>query len=185
MIKYLLFFFILNSCVSYHLTKEGGYRVDDPHVFTYNKKKYQKFRSGLIDTSAIYVRVEKKSCFGIDSLQNSPMYTLRFFAHGQVLFSYFTKDKVDLMNNPNIGIPGYFIIDGTKVKIDRFETINGGQTGKYFGRVMDNGDLLFFDQPPEMYYNSFFLLEKFEPDSSKTIWRKIKPQELRHFVPDW
>ena len=28
-----------------------------------------------------------------------------------------------------------FIAEGTKLKIDRFEDINGGQTGKYYGKI--------------------------------------------------
>jgi hypothetical protein len=178
--------FFLSSCVSYHFTKEGGVRVDNPKVFKYNKKRFTKLDKGLIDTNSIYFKESTYDKWRTPELKSSYNEFARFFSTGQVLFvSCDSFPKIDIINNPNIGIPGYFIVKGTKLKIDMFEDLNGGQTGKYYGRLQPNGDIIFFEQSPETYFSSFSMLEKKSGKDRFSVWRKIKVDSLKNYKPNW
>ncbi|HEX4887225.1 MAG TPA: hypothetical protein VFV37_04180 [Luteibaculaceae bacterium] len=178
----------LNSCsVSFHRTESDGVRVNDSRVFKYNKNKYKKFRGRLLDTACIYLKVkEYHNNWTPDTGYNRKTQFVRFFAGGQVLFT--ACDSIpneELINNPNVGVPGYYIIEGTKIKVDRFELTNGGQTGKYFGRVLENGDLIFYEERPETYFNSFFLLEKAVGKLKYSLWKKIKYSNRDNHTLTW
>tara|TARA_B100000676_G_scaffold308818_1_gene370648 strand:+ start:2627 stop:3202 length:576 start_codon:yes stop_codon:yes gene_type:complete len=185
---YLAMITIMTSCVGYYFTDEGGVRANNPKVFKYNKQKHiVKDKTG-IDTNAVYILHSihgkwnrNSSIWGIS--QNS---FLRFFNSGQVLFV--TCDSVPTpneINNPNLGTPGYFIVKGTKLKIDMLQLINGGQTGKCFGRINKNGDLIIFENNPETYYSSFFLLENLEGRRSFSVWKKTKTEDFKIYKPNW
>ena len=186
LLSYIFFCLLITSCnrAEYFVTDKGGYRVKDPTVFEYNSVVYlEKIDFNLIDTNSIYV---------IDSLVN-PYDSIkhkktsgrfcRFFPKGQVLFArYDSIVSADLVNDKEIGNPGYFTMDGDYVKIDMFQKLNGGQTGKYFGKVLENGDLMFYEQRPETFNESFRKLEMF---GYKTYWKKLKLEEFETYQPKW
>jgi hypothetical protein len=176
----------LNSCVGYHLTSEGGFRVNNPKVFKYNKARFTKLGKELVDTNAIYFKDSTYNKWTNPKWQTYSKEFVRFFNTGQVLFVGCDRvPNIDKINNPNVGTPGYFIVIGTKLKIDMFQELNGGQTGKYYGRIQPNGDIIFYEQRPETYYSSFSRLEKAEGNDRFSIWRKIKVGRLKHYKPNW
>ena len=179
---------ILNSCVDYYRTADGGFRVSNPKVFKYNKDKYKNLRSGLIDTTSIYLKSEEYNKGKQDSISYQNDEFARFFSGGQVLFVRFdggSPPQLELINNQNLGIPGYYIVKGNKIKIDKFQLTNGGQTGKYFGRVLENGDLIFYEARPETYRGSFNRLEKNVSKTKYSIWKKIDIIGIIHYNPKW
>jgi hypothetical protein len=190
--SYLILISLFFSCaktmgpdVEWYYTKDGGPRLKNPADFEYNTEELRRADKSLIDTSAIYV---------IDSLYDPYDETVkekkldggrfcRFFSNGQVLFvSYDSILTMDVINNPEIGTPGYFVIEDNKLKTDIFQNLNGGQTGKYFGLIKINGDLVFFEQRPETYDESYKGLEDF---GKKTVWKKTMLNGIDHYKPNW
>lgn len=169
------------SCgIKHYYTKDGGVRVYDTTIFDYRNVKDRFGKDSPIRTDLIYV------CDSIYNKWNSPKWIkaeerfVRFFNSGQVLFVY-PDDTINLeiVNNPEVGTPGYFKLDGDKLKIDMFQNLNGGQTGKYFGRVNEKGEIVFYEQRPETYYSSFKWLEKAEGSKRFSIW---KPKKNKRFT---
>ena len=174
--------FFLYSCVSYQTNTEGGIRVNNPNKFKYNKHRFTTRQKQLIDTNAIYL---------LDSIFN-PYYTplfpapktkfVRFFSGGQLLFvKCLGMPSLAQINNPNLGIQAYYFVDKDILKTDRFEELNGGQTGKYFGRILPNGDIKFFEERPTLFFGSIKTIEKGE----YTIWKKIPVAGIDHYKPSW
>lgn len=178
-----LFFVMLflSACVKYYTTPEGGYRVKNPKEFKYNKPKYTKRDKSLIDTDAIYLIDSIHTYWDSKHVQNE---FVRFFPGGQVLFIKTNgMPSSYLINNRDVGTPGYFILKGKRIKIDMFQDLNGGQTGFYFGKVLENGDLMFYEQRPETFlFAPFSALER---NGQKSFWKKIKVPELESYTPNW
>ncbi|MEM9928504.1 MAG: hypothetical protein AAF840_01670, partial [Bacteroidota bacterium] len=117
-----LCFLLLSSCLAYQTTTEGGIRLENPKKFKYNKPKYTQATNALIDVNAIYVRDSSYRHWEEPKWQKLPSSFLRFFAGGQVVRIWCDSlPTTTLANNPNIGIPGYFTTEGTKLKIDMFQ----------------------------------------------------------------
>ena len=85
------------------------------------------------------------------------------------------------INKPNLGIKHYYFVNKDILKTDRFKELNGGQTGKYFGRILPNGDIKFFEERPTLFFGSIKTIEKGE----YTIWKKIPVAEIIHYKPNW
>ena len=177
---------LLTSCVKYHITSDKGIRVQNPKVFKYNKPRYTKLYKSLIDTNAIYYKDSTYDNWASPQWRTHSKQFVRFFNTGQALFvdcnAFPTVEKI---NNPNVGVPGYFINIGTEIKVDMFQNLNGGQTGKYYGRIQSNGDIIFYEQRPETYSSSLNRLEKEEGKFRFSIWRKIKIDSLKSYKPNW
>ncbi|MBX2921447.1 MAG: hypothetical protein KF746_04570 [Chitinophagaceae bacterium] len=143
----ILLLLFLASCVKYHITSDEGVRVNNPKVFKYNKTRFTKLDKGLIDINAIYYKDSAYDKWSNPKWRTYSKEFVRFFNTGQVLFvSCDSFPTIDKINNPNVGLPGYFIVIGTKIKVDMFQDLNGGQTGKYYGRIQPNGDIIFYEQ---------------------------------------
>jgi hypothetical protein len=172
----------MTSCgVSYYLTEEDGYRVNNPKVFEYNRPQYTRLDKGAIDTTAIYLIDSTNS--GYPSTWRKRNRFCRFFSGGQVVFiSCDGMPDTKLINNSKRGTPGYYFVDGDRIRIDMFQDLNGGQTGKYFGKIQANGDIMFYEQRPETYYGSFRGLER---DGQKSYWEKIRVDSIKHYKPNW
>lgn len=181
---------LLSACVSYHFTEEGSCRVDNPKVFKYNKPKYTLRDKGAIDTTAIYQIDSTYSPYpgSLNRGKSRKDQFCRFFSGGQVLFFSYeplpadVMPPIELINNRKRGTQGYYYIDGDRIKIDMFQLLNGGQTGKYFGKIQKDGSIMFYEQRPETFYGSFRGLER---DGRKSFWRKVKVDSLLHYKPDW
>ncbi|MBL7810049.1 MAG: hypothetical protein J0M29_18730 [Chitinophagales bacterium] len=175
-----LLFLTLNSCVKYHYNEEGGVRVNNSKVFKYNKERFRSMDKSQIDTNAIYILSEPHPMW--DSF-----WFIRFFPTGQVLF--IPCDTIPpgsgLINNKNKGIQGYYILKDSKIKIDMFQEINYGQTGKYFGRVESDGNILLFESRPETCFSIYPLVEKVTNKKNNSHWRKFPTDQLKHYKPDW
>ena len=178
---------LLVSCgIKHFYTNEGGVRVYESSVFDYRNVKNRFGKDSLIRTDVIYV------CDSIFNKWNTPKWIksephfVRFFKNGQVLFIY-PKDTInsEVVNNSELGTPGYFKLDGNKLKIDMFQNLNGGQTGKYFGRINEKGEIVFFEQRPETYYSSFRWLEKAEGSKRFSIWKPIEVEGIKEYLPTW
>ena len=187
-----LIIFILSSCVSYQRTDSGGIRTKSSKVYKYNKPKYRDIDFSQIDTNAIYLldtlynKYDKKE--PIKQIDGS---ACRFFSGGQVLFfHHYDSLSVDLINDKNAGTPGYFVVQEDKLKVDMFQNLNGGQTGKYFGYIRVNGDIVFYEQRPETYQGIFSIFHGgvysgLEQYGKKTVWIKSKIDGLLNYKPDW
>lgn len=177
----------LSACVPYHETAEGGTRVKNPSVFKYNRERFKKADKSLIDTEAIYVMDSMYNTWNTPKWKKTDHIFLRFFPGGQVLF-IFCKGlpTAEQVNNPNVGHQGYFTIQGTRLKVDRFHDWNYGGTGKYFGRVKPNGDLVFYERSPESYFlPTFNNLEKKTGKKHYSIWKKVKIKGQAPYTPAW
>ena len=182
----LIYLLSLTSCVSYYYTEQGGIRVKNPKVFKYNKKKYTELAKTLIDTNVIYLSDSIYNKKHEPKWQKSDIAFIRFFNTGQILFvGCQSVPSISEINNPNLGVPGYFILQGTRLKIDMFQDLNGGQTGKYFGRIQPNGDLVLYEGRPETFYSSFWINEKLCQKSKYSTWKKAKIDNIEHYRPNW
>lgn len=171
------------SCVRHHFNGDDGVRVSNPKVFKYNKPRYTSGNKSPIDTNAIYVLDSSYDKYSVLKEQKkTPATYARFFSTGQVLFFYDITPDLKRLNNRNTGVQGYYIIRGDKIKIDMFEDQNGGQTGKYFGRILNDSSLMFYEQSPETYFGSYWALER---DGRRSFWKKVIVQNMIHYKPDW
>jgi len=182
----------LNSCVAYQRTDCGGIRTKSSNVYKYNHPRYRNIDFSKIDTNAVYL---------VDTLYNKydsrqPIKKIngsacRFFSGGQVLFFYhYDSLTIDLINDSDAGIPGYYTVQGDKLKIDMFQNLNGGQTGKYFGYIRENGNIVFYEQRPETYQGIFSIIEGgvysgLEKYEKKTVWIKSNLDGFINYKPDW
>ena len=175
----------LVSCLSWHGTSSDGIRVNNPKVFQYNKSRYTNRSNGAIDTNAVYMLVYSSN---YNSEQNDKSYRtafVRFFNSGQVLFYYGDSEPtLKEINDPLIGIPGYYIVKGHKLKISMFQGINGGQIGKFYGRILDSGNIKFFGQRPETHFGIYSCTEK-DSESRYSIWQKTQINGIIDYKPDW
>jgi hypothetical protein len=171
----------VSSCMKYHYTEEGGVRLNNTALFKYNRPRFVHMSKGLIDTNVVY---QIDSTFNKWSNPQWEVFNnqfIRFFGNGKVIFANCDED----INNPGIGIPGYYIVKGTKVKIDMFQDLNGGQTGQYFGRIQADRNIVFYEQRPETYFGSFNWLERAEGKKRFSKWKKVKYDNFKNYNPDW
>jgi len=179
----LFFSTVWASCVHHYYNDDGGVRVANSKVFKYNKPRYTSRNKLPIDTNAIYVLDSSYNKYDVVMGKKKPPASyVRFFSTGQVQFFYDTTKALKQLNNRNIGVQGYYIIKGDKIKIDMFQEINGGQTGKYFGKVLPDNNLMFYEQRPETCFGSFSCLER---DGRKSFWKKAIVPHMEHYKPDW
>lgn len=175
--------FLFTSCVGFYRTNVGGTRVNNPKVFKYNKSTYTERSKGRIDTDCVYVLDSTYNKWNTPKGIKKSGKFIRFFEGGQVIIAYFDDILTsELINNKDIGIQGYFVIKEDKIKIDMFQNINGGQTGKYFGRILKDGSLKFYEQRPETFYGSFSALEK---DGRRSFWTKETALDIVYYTPEW
>lgn len=174
---------LLISCVKYYKTPAGGIRVYNSKEFKYNKPKFTSRDKTGIDTDAIYLI---DSMYTYEQKRRVQSHFIRFFPTGQMLMVSCTGiPTASLVNNRDAGIQGYFIVKGDRIKIDMFQELNGGQTGLFYGKIMDNGDLMFYEQRPEIAlfpFNAFAALEK---DGQKSFWKKVKVEGIEGYRPEW
>ena len=183
---------ILTSCVAYQGSDSGGIRTKSSKVYKYYHPRYRNIDFSKIDTNSIYL---------LDTLYNKydsrePIKKIsgsacRFFSGGQVLFfHHYDTLNIYLINDKDAGTPGYYTVQGDKLKIDMFQNLNGGQTGKYFGYIRENGDIVFYEQRPETYQGLFAIVEGgvysgHEKFGKKTVWIKSKIDGFINYKPDW
>ncbi|KYP14122.1 hypothetical protein [Flavihumibacter sp. CACIAM 22H1] len=179
----LLIIIHLHACVAHSYTAEGGIRVQNSKVFKYNKERHRSRDKSPIDTEVIYRLDSSYDKYqAVKGIKNKPGAYMRFFSTGQVLFFYDTSQTIQVLNNRKTGRQGYYFIKGDRIKIDRFELINGGQTGKYYGRILDDGSLLFYEQRPGAVFGSFSALER---DGRMSFWKKLTVPAMERYTPDW
>lgn len=179
----------LSSCLSFYRTDSGGVRLSNSAKFEYNREMYSYRDFSMIDTNAYYMI---DSMYDFRKTENPERKVndqiCRFFGGGQVLFFY-GIDTLDfsLLNDSGAGIPGYFTTDEKFLKIDMFQNINGGQTGKYFGYVRDNGDIVFYEQRPETYSHNHDMLvfRQLKDFGVRSIWKKYPSEGLINYKPNW
>lgn len=127
----------LASCnIKYYMTPEKGYRVENSKDLSFHNHRLRGVEITKIDTSSIYV---------FDGLPNYYR-CARFFSGGQVLVFY-SKDFPDIkmINNQDLGDPGYFIIKKNKIKLNLFSNNYGGVNTFFKGKILDDGNLQFED----------------------------------------
>ncbi|MFT5254318.1 MAG: hypothetical protein ACI87N_003386 [Flavobacteriales bacterium] len=140
-----LLVFLLNSCTpKIYWTSSGGVRFVNPSTywFKYKRNKFNNEQRLKIDTKSIY----KTTIYGHDDSQYDML--ARFFPNGQVLF--FVEDQStglfkNQVNDSLAGIPGYYAIDGQKIKFQKWTNIFGDQTPKKEGIVVTDSMLVMFD----------------------------------------
>jgi hypothetical protein len=182
----LILLVVATSCVHYHVTEGNSYWVDDPKVFRYNKSKYTDLDKGAIDTTMIYLLDSTNS--QREAGQKKIYHFCRFFSGGQVIFiSSEEMPSADIVNHKNTGTQGYYFVDNDKIRINMFQLLNGGQTGNYFGKIQENGDIMFYEQRPETFL--FLTFKRLEIDGEKygrkSFWKKLKIQGFENYKPVW
>ena len=174
--------FLFCGCnVRYYATPEGGFRLYDSAKFKYNKPEYKRMNKSAIDTSCIYVMDSTFNKWDDVKIKKEGYRFIRFFSRGQVLFIY-NKGMPDLkmINNKNIGIPGYYYIEERRIKISMFKNINGGLVVDYLGEIDLSGNLIFYEQPT----GKSLLLET-KGYNGKSFWSKVKIEKMEYYKPDW
>jgi hypothetical protein len=182
-VYFILILTCLTSCrrVLHFSTDENGDRVKNPKRFTYNKPKYTTRDKGGIDTTAIYLLDSTQSQYKEQWRKRNAF--CRFFSGGQVVFILCENiPSSDLVNNKKSGTPGYYYIEDDKIRISLYENLNGGQIGGYFGRILPNGNIMFYEERPSLYYGSFGALHR---QARRSFWEKIKVDGLKSYKPDW
>ena len=177
------------SCVGYYTTAENGYRLKDPGDFKYSKPKFTSGSKALIDTNSIYV-MDSVYYKGTDEpMTRKGDKFVRFFSGGQALFvDHEGIPDLDKINNKNIGMPAYYILEGNKIKVEIFEIINGGQTMFYFGKIQENGNIVFYEDSGILINFPVRILKSFkslENGGRESYWTKIKIENMDPYKPDW
>lgn len=177
---------MLTACSVPYKTTRGGVRVSDPKVFKYNNPKYTAKNRVGIDTDAVYLKVSVSRSWNDPPEEEVCCNFMRFFPLGQVIRVLSgTMPVAGDVNNKDAGTPGYFIVEGNKIKISIFEYTDGGSSiGYYFGRLQDNGDLIMYEQSSATNFNSFFLTEKFD-GSYFSRWKKVNIEGFEPYTPEW
>ncbi len=189
--KILILFYILLqiSCVSFYTTSEGGFRVNKTKDFKYSKQKFTSMQKTLIDTNSIYVMDSVFNKWNENPIERKGYRFVRFFSGGQALFIYNDGiPELEKINNKNIGIPAYYIIEGDKIKVNIFQNINGGQTSFYFGKITNNGNLIFYEDTAIATNFPIRILKSYKTLESRGIisyWTKIKVENIKNYKPDW
>ena len=186
---FVLFSFCFTSCIrhsliQYYGTGEGGIRLKKPKKFKYNREQFANINRLKIDTTSIYRIVEWYDGWRGGVLADSlrPQGTLRFFASGEVLFYEHNKPLDSLVNNSLSGTPGYYMIEGNKIKIHRFKRTNRGQLEKYFGILKNDGTIKFYEQSVIHCNGSYKCLEK---QNMYSTWKKTDTFKLKYFKLNW
>lgn len=175
---------LYSSCLKYKVLEEGGIRLDNSNKFKYHSKKYLKENRVGVSTTSIYLLDSTFNKWNDIKIIKSQHQFIRFFPDGQVLFiSTNGMPDIETINNRNVGIPGYYIIDGDKIKIQMFQDLNGGQLGMNFGKIINNEQIIFYNQRPETYFfNKFKQLEKY---GAKSFYSKRQIQGFEEYKPNW
>lgn len=178
----ILSLFLFCCCnVKYYITTVGGYRLYDSTKFKYNKLEYTKMSKSAIDTNCIYIMDSTYNKWDDIKIKKENYRFVRFFSKGQVLFIYNNgMPNLEMINNKNIGIPGYYYIEGKKIKINMFKNINGGILIDYFGEINSDGNIIFYEQP-----TGRFSLEKTKDYNGKSFWSKVKVEKMERYKLDW
>jgi hypothetical protein len=96
--------------------------------------------------------------------------------------------NLEKINNENIGTPAYYIIEGEKIKVNIFESINGGQTSFYFGKITNNGNLMFYEDTAIAANFPVRILKSYKTLENKGIisyWTKVKVENIKNYKPNW
>ena len=171
-------------CLKWKYTSEGGVRLVDSKKFKYNNQNHKNLNWEIIDTNAVYKLISDYD-WRHKPGEKPPVYchVIRFFSGGQVLFYNCDKASIESMiNNPNSGIPGYFIVNGNQIRIERWSGTNGGQLEKYFGILQNHLAIKFYEQAVRTCHGSYDCLEK---QNMYSIWEKQSNLKLIHYQPDW
>ena len=79
-------------------------------------------------------------------------------------------------------------IKDNKIRVNIFETINGGQTGFYFGEIQENGDLKFYEDSAIALAFPILVLKNYkslENGGKESYWSKHKITGIENYKPDW
>jgi hypothetical protein len=93
-----------------------------------------------------------------------------------------------MINNKDVGTSAYYIIEENKLKVNILETINGGQTSFYFGKILNNGNLVFYEDTAIAANFPIRILKSYKTLEDRGIisyWTKIKVENIKNYKPDW
>ena len=173
---------VFSCCnVKYYVTSEGGYRVVNSKKFKYNDAKYISKSKAAIDTNCIYLMDSVYDKWDDIKIKKQSYRFLRFFSGGQVLFiDNNGMPNLDMINNKNIGIPGYYYLEGNKLRVNIFKMVDGGVIVDYLGEVNSNGNLIFYEQS-----SGDLTFSKTKEYTRKTFWSKVEIKNIINYKPDW
>ena len=168
-----------------YVNEQGGVRSKSKNIFAYHKINYTPKDTLLIDTNAVYVRrngFKKMKSYGksFDTVYLPDSY-YRFYPNGRVQQVTFSERNIgNLVNNTEIGNIGYYFVKNGKLKMS---IVHSNQTDLEFG-YFENGDILLFNEKPEVFSTSYALL-KMITGNDVTKWVKLKVNSMRSVKPTW
>jgi|GEM_PF-4232298 len=185
-----LFAVLLTSCFpKIYRTKSEGVRFKNTSSYwlKYKRQKFDNGQRAKIDSEKVYETT-------IYSVDNSDYYKMiaRFFPDGQVLFFTEGQTKAPFENQINdslAGIPGYYAVDGDRLKFQRWTNIFGDQTPDTYGIILNDSTLKIYNTyVPDCKFPSYFGLSAFDCLEKKhdfDIWKKTDEYKLLPYTPSW
>lgn len=166
-------------------TESGGIRLIHKRDYRYSKPKYDNRERSKIDTAAVFERVLHLQQ-GDTIYPNLTPYAksfARFFGGGQVLFFDGQKASIEKqVNDSEAGIAGYFAVFGNRVKLEHWVNIFGDQTPAYYGIIVNDSTLKFYETYVPDCYGSFDCLER---KNRYSIWKKRTIEGMKLYRPSW
>ena len=169
-------------------TDSSGVRFEKPSPY-WLKYKHKKFDNGeriKIDTKSVY----ETTRYGHDG--SSYNLVARFFPNGQMLIFQEDYSKIPIENQINdslAGKPGYYAVEGDKIKFQVWRNIFGDQTPDTYGLILNDSTLKIYNTHiPDCkgpFNTGMTVYECLESKQDFNILKKTDKYELKNYNPNW
>jgi len=180
---------LTSSCTHYVVNDAGYIRPPKSQKFSY-KKSFAGLNLSLIDTNSIYYLSNGYYYKNNNGYKKKDKY-IRFYSDGRFkLQGLKDSPKIDDINNPDIGIVGYYIMKGNVIKMQIYGDIDAGSIQLEYGYVDENKNLIVMHDNPRVDFNIGYnekkirrLIENspFSPD----VYKKTAVKGLTYIAPNW
>lgn len=173
-----------------HWTSSDGVRFDNPSTYwlKYKRKKFDNGERIKIDTAYIYETTE----YSVNDSSIHYEMAARFFADGQVLFFSESSPHLpfeDQVNDPLAGVPGYYAVEGDKLKFQKWTNIFGDQTPETYGIILNDSTLKIYNSEVSdcrgLRSVGMTTYECLDKKQSYSIWKKTDKYKLKSYKPNW
>lgn len=189
-IFYLISVMLFFGCSHYVVNELGYIRPPKNQKFSYKKRFVELTDLSIIDTNVIY-SLEKGNFYkNSEEYKQSTAY-IRFYGDGKFKQQGFKNlPKLDDINNPAIGIVGYYLIQGNAIKMQVYSDIDGGSIQLEYGYIDEAKNLIVMHDNPNFDFNIGYNEEKIKrlvknSPFSPMIYKKTKVDGFKYTAPNW
>ena len=181
---------LVSSCTHYVVNDAGYIRPPKSQKFSY-KKKSASLNFALIDTNSIYYSSNGYFYKNDKGSKLSDKY-IRFYGDGRFKLQGLKKSPPELadINNPDVGVVGYYITQGNAVKMQIYTDIDAGSIQLEYGYIDENGTLIVMHDNPRVDFNIGYNEKKIrrlidKSPFSPEIYKNTPITGLTYLAPNW